>query len=298
MEVQRGAIRSIIETANNIGADIVHLGDIFDKPRADTLIVNMLIYQLYQLETTSQFYFIAGNHDVPYRSYKSIDEVSIGTIKRIERSYDPFLVEGEKEHIKFRYIPAGKSPIVKEAYNVGIEDYLLHSQVCPESTSWILAHHLTFQDRSPIIAEGLCVEDWIRAFPNARLFTIGDNHSGFIKQTKEALFIVPGSMTRQTIDQADYQPRSYVVEWKSPYDVEVIDEIKTDTNPKMTESRYISTEGIKDERLNAFIQILKKQSDISLDFIENVRKFLSMNEIDMEVKREIRELFAELDVKI
>jgi hypothetical protein len=145
----------------------------------------------------------------------------------------------------------------------------LESRIYEESTEFLFLHQLTFASPAdmPPIDEGVLADDLLDRFPNINWICLGDNHHHFCVQRGNQFVVNPGCLVRQSADLIDYVPGFYVLDTSGQGSVEFV----TVPDSGRVSNAHITKEKERDERIEAFVSSLEKGTEMSLDFIQNLR---------------------------
>jgi DNA repair exonuclease SbcCD nuclease subunit len=265
---QESIVEWIVSKANEYECDIKIVGDIFDTPNVPSNIVSMFLRQVSKCKERIQF--IAGNHDLPWHSIDNLDNSSIGII------YNMSLHHARIYH--------GMTCGIWSDFN-GVEKGL-------PKTGLAFVHKLVFENSKsiPPNVSAITASDLLDFYPSSNWIFVGDNHHGFHYQKKNRHVINCGCITRQTSDFIDYEPRIWFVDTDLG---QVIEEMIPDNLP-MVDDSYIKSENEREGRIEAFVEGIKKNGKVTLDFIENIEKGLLKNKkLSKETVQCIRELCEE-----
>lgn len=249
---QYNLIKYVVDTANKKNCDIIINGDIFDSPTVPNIIVNMFIDLMKGL--TNKCYFIPGNHDLPQNCIDNINKSSIGILSNISNISDK-IIYGVESFAS--WIPFGKKDYIGDNRDI----LCIHRLVFP-----------SLKDVPPSV-EAICASDLLKEYPDTTWIFTGDMHKSFHYEKNGKHVVNPGSLYRGTVDQKDYQPIMYYVDT----DKDFVTEIKIPDNEELVDDSYIIEEKEKIDRIGAFVEGVKKNGKLSLDFILNVDNALKKN---------------------
>jgi DNA repair exonuclease SbcCD nuclease subunit len=256
----------VVQLANARKLPVVITGDIFNTARASTEVVTMALRALDSVE--AGVYLLPGNHDLPYHNWENVTRSSYGIL-------------------------AHSFPNVWEhpVWDVNASPFGLDESEHPSPI--VFTHQLVFQDEKarPSVAPdcGKIPEDLVEQFPNAQWIFTGDYHTAFHRilkrDTGEEVHVVnPGCLMRQVADYAEYQPVVFAVDTEAGT-IERI-ELKADSGAQITET-YLREADAKEERLEAFFELLSEKGTVALNFRENLERRLQNKEVPSGVKDEV-----------
>jgi len=265
---QENMVKYIVDKANEYECDIKIIGDIFDTPNVPSHIASMFIRQVSKCKEGIQF--IAGNHDLPFHSIESLANSTIGII-----------YEAAQHHSK-----------IYHGMTCGLWNDFGQLSTKGGISKIVFTHQLVFENKKaiPPNSEGLTPSDMLDLYPTAKYIFCGDNHTSFHYEKKGRHVFNPGSIYRGSSDQKNYKPLVYFVDTNLE---QYIEEYLPD-NEEIVDDSYIIEQDEKEERISAFVEKLKKNEAIELDFMKNIEKALLINKkLSKETVNMIRELCNE-----
>ena len=275
LETQRNALTLIANEAVEHEADVIVLGDIFDSTNETTNEVIGLVQEFaVLLETMNlKLYILAGNHDLPQHNLENIHRSAFNILIYSKNIY----------HLGQLKINDGKSTMNVSASNFGADD-LLNADI-------VFKHILCFPENEKIPPNDEIVKpsELFVQFENAKYIFTGDYHRQFVyAKGKTKKLINPGCLIRQAADMMDYEPVVFCIEFKNG-------ELTYTTLPipddeKLVTDEYLEKEEERNNRIEAFIERIIENEQVTFDFIENVHNLLKNNKIESEIKNTILEL--------
>lgn len=255
-EAQWSKVDQITQLQKKYNCRVINSGDIFDKWKTSPELLNECIIRFpLQMET------IIGNHDMPSHQinlmYKSGLQTltETGIVNQIPLQGDWGYDEDELGIYRFENRKSRKLMILHVMVYKGKEPY----PGCPD----LKCHQL------------------MKKFPNIDLIITGHNHQTFTFRKGNQLLVNPGSLTREDADQIDHKPCVFL------YDAE---QHKVKPHYLKIKKNVISREHIevkksKEKRINAFIEKLKQNWDITVSFDENLDRAFKKNKINKEIQQ-------------
>ena len=207
----------------------------------------------------NQFYTVYGNHDLPQHSMENAHKSGINTVQT-----------------------AGKLTVLRNGHwgddapaNSIYE--LLNTEEFQDVAIW---HKFTYTGDKPwpTCAETPATK-LLMQFPKYKLILTGDNHTPFVVKYRNRVLVNPGSLTRQTADQATHTPRVYI--WDAEKNI-----VKPVLLPIQVEAitrQHLEIKEERDNRMEAFISRLQEDWDISISFEDNLKVFFSINKLRKSV---------------
>jgi DNA repair exonuclease SbcCD nuclease subunit len=238
---------------------VVHPGDLFHHWKPSPWLLSMALKLL-----PDQFYTIYGQHDLPQHNLDLQDKTGIFTLER-----------------------AGKIKVLEECHygqepNKGS---LFFPNLNPDRLmlAW---HHLTYITPPFPGATGGNARSILMKYPQFDLIVTGDNHQSFSTGSNIANILVnPGSLTRQTADQIDFQPR--VALWYAE-DNKIV-WINIPIAKDVISREHIEKVEQRDARIDAFVSSFKEDYEVGLSFEQNLEEFFNKNNVRDSVKQIIYE---------
>ena len=226
---------------------VLHAGDLFHHWKPSPWLISMTIEHL-----PKHFFTIYGQHDLPQHNWELREKSGIYTLEK-----------AGKLHV-LKGVHYGQEPGDKGDLDTNI-------------LAW---HHMTYiTSPFPGASEGQATAI-LRKYPQFDLIVTGDNHQSFATGYKGRLLVNPGSMTRQTAAQIDFQPR--VALWYA--DTNTIEWINLPIAENAITREHIDEKKKNDNRLSAFIDNLNKDWSTESSFEQNLERFIGENQIDNSVK--------------
>jgi len=260
-DFQFSIIENILDITKKQNANLVIAGDIFDRAVPGQKIINTLLKLFHKYNSIEKF-IIAGNHDLPYHNFQLINESGYGTI-----------IQGKTI-----------------SHNDLITEHHFNTEI-KEHASIVLCHHLCFENEKsiPPHINAITAKDLIKMYLKANIIICGDNHHGFIKNFKDKIIIVPGSITIQSVTEFNITPSVYLLEIENK---KCIDhkQIKLKNPIEMLTDTHIKKQQQRNEHIDNFINLLKNKRKMSLSFIDNINAILNNKNIEQSVKDIIIEL--------
>ena len=248
LEHQAHRLNCIVDYANRKRCNILIAGDIFHRAKPPVHIVNLFLSAMAQVDC--EVFIMPGNHDLHYRD-ATMEKTAYEILHNLAKSGANRL---RQIHDIFNSVPYGTEDI-------------LGNDLTMLETRPIALHVLTFRTEADVpygcknyeTAKSLCVK-----YPKHNLIIVGDMHKPFTYSNGEQRVINCGSMTVQSINEAEYDHGFW-------YNEEFI---KFDDSVQLLQ---IDREGERqrDERIDAFVEQLAKQEGISIDYLENLQNALT-----------------------
>jgi len=248
LDSQRQAIRFVLEKTKEKNAELCIVGDLFEYPIVHPSVVNMFFAELHG--AGDKVYLIAGNHDLPYHSWKNVNRSSFGEVMF------------GKEVLDLRYLG--------RAAHFGNRMY-------GNETGLYFLHEYIYKDEdkcNPWEKErGKSAQQLLDLYPKAKWIFVGDNHHKFVYKKNNRYVINPGCLLVQEADMIDYEPAIFFVDTEKG----IIEEILLPKFGELITDEYLKEEKKRFEGIEAFVESVKKSGEVSLSFEDNLKKAISKN---------------------
>lgn len=263
---QKLMVRNIVSIANKYNVPLCIVGDLFNKGTVPEYLMIMLIEEFSNIN--KKVHILAGNHDLPYHSMENIENSSIGVFFSLAKGHNK-IVHGMSEFgawLDFNTESSGS-----------LDDVLF-------------VHMLVFKllKSIPPNCDGLTASQLLEKYPNYKWIFVGDNHKNFHYENEGRHVINGGCTIRQSSDEKLYKPSVFYVDTEK----EIVERIYLDDNVEMIDDEYLQKEEERDNRITAFVEGIKKSTNISLSIIDNIEKAISKNKktLDEDTIKMIRSL--------
>lgn len=271
---QEYVLTQIADIANEEGASVAIVGDIFDTPKVAQRIEVMFLD--FCDKVRNNVYVIAGNHDLPYHSWKNVDNSSFGVI--------------------------WKSGKVKHLNEIGVAAHFGEEERSYISSGLVFKHILTFPDKEsmPPNVNAISAEELAYKYSAFQYIFTGDYHHNFhsiinYDDKYDVNICNPGCITRQTADYKNYM--TSVIEYNCSSDIEdgmIIFHELDDGGDNVITDEYLREAENREDRISAFVDAIKIKGEISLDFKKNIDFELRSVDFDKSLRDIILE-FMEVE---
>jgi predicted phosphodiesterase len=267
LEFQFSLLLFILENCVRYKADLIIAGDIFDKAQPGIELINLcsdLLRTFFKEQGyKNKIIACAGNHDLPYHNFDNFWNSGFGTLLVHES------IQDKNDKIDIEHFNTNKN----------------------NTKNMVICHHLVYEKEVPLYIEGMTAKETLEMYANANWIFCGDNHSGFHHEQNGRHVIVPGSIYIDSADRKKYKPCVWFVDTET----EEIKQIFLPNPIEMITDNYLKKEKERNERLDSFVEIIKSKGAVSLSFIENLKKKLTLLSFNNEVKNLITEIQNELE---
>ena len=146
-----------------------------------------------------------------------------------------------------------------------------------------LIHKLVYQGKPPFPGAenyGGTGKALIKQMPGFDLLLTGDNHQTFVERFGETILVNAGSFTRQSATQIDHKPCVFL--WDA--ETNEVEQVFLPINKDVISRDHIEIQEERNERIEAFVSSLSKETEIVLFYEENMKKYLDANKISKDVQ--------------
>ena len=258
MAFQKLVLSNISDLSNSFNIPICIVGDIFNTATVPDHVKNLFIEFA---NNSYMIYGLAGNHCLPYHSWKNMNNSSFGVL--------------------------WNSGVINSLKDIGIY-YHFGEEAQGDDTGIVFYHQLVFPDikSMPPNTKALVAQDMLDMFPDAKWICLGDYHRAFHYEKNGRHVINPGCITIQTADMKDYDPSIYIVDT----DNETVEMVKLTNSKHNIVDDYLRTEEERETRISSFIESVRRADDIGFDFNANVEEGLKKNKFSKRTKDMISRL--------
>lgn len=236
LDTQRQMLRFLVATANAHRVPMVACGDIFDKPRVATAVVNMAMEEL--SKAGFGVFLLEGNHDLEGHAVASLSSVSLGTMLQM-----------------FPRVPQIDG--IQDAQPFGMDN--------PTGAKVAFTHQLVFKDERsrPPMAKGKTALEILDQFPNAHWIFTGDHHSAWHFEHGGRHVVNPGCTIIHAADMIGEVAKCALVD----IDAGTVEWIEIPDDPANLSDAHLRTEEARVSRVEAFLEKVQGQGEAKiLDF--------------------------------
>lgn len=269
METQRQNVREVIDLAQKHGANILHAGDILDIPRTPPNVLTLLLSELSRFQGT--MFLIGGNHSIQYHKQEFLMESSLGVLA---------CVSGLGDNNGIQYLECTDST----------EDGRFEQWAPVSDYGVVLIHTLTFKKSNDILfgMKATSAPKLIDKFDGYKYLVTGDNHTSFLYEEDGHFVINPGSLNIQSAAHADYEPCVYLLDNEKG----TVERIPLQPYHKFVTDNHLVEKRERDGRIESFVETIKKNGKVKLDFESNLAysaKDMEQDVLDIldEIKQEV-----------
>lgn len=263
---QEAMLAKISSVATKNKVPVFVAGDIFHKAKEDPEAVSLALRHMRK----NKWYGIPGQHDLPGHNLQRIGESSFWNL--VEAGVLEY-VEGIVE-LKDLYLIG---------HSFGMEPINANELLEQRDKKIVgLAHQMVWESEPfPDAPEKGNVKNVAKQYNGYHALVFGDNHQGFTTSFRKGKGMVTivncGVAIRRTRAEIDYQPRCYVL-----FDDMSVKAVKLPTENDIITEQEVREKG--NEKLQAFVETLLKQTEVSLSFTYNLKRLLEELEPEPAVK--------------
>lgn len=247
------------ELAERYDCPVLHAGDLLDHWRSSPLLLSTAINQM-----PPKFWTVMGNHDLPQHNLEQSVKSGIRTLEAAEA---------------INILPGchmGQTPT---------RDHMLWIANRPV----LVWHEGVWKGEKPWPnCTALQAIEVLEQFPDFDLIVTGDFHTPCIEKLEGRLLVNPGSLMRQTADQIDFKPRVYA--WNAEENKAT--PIYLPIDPDAVSRDHLNKVKDRDTRIEAFVARLQGQWTVDLNFEDNIKRFMTENELDARTQEIILKAIA------
>lgn len=258
-----GKVDFVFEEAAQRDIPILIAGDIGHRPQWPNWLIEKFMEKINLYDVDIKI--CMGQHDVPEHNLELYPRSGVGVLLRSD--YLTFV--------------DGDSPdIVAFDYGEGI---------CHEDEAFVaVTHQMVIEDKpewpGQVADSALSL---LKKFKGYKLILCGDNHKPFVVEHDGRILVNPGSLMRTTADQIDHKPRVYL------WDGQEVEPVYLPIEQGVISREHIDIGKDRDHRISAYVDRLKTNYEIGLDFKKNMAEHFKTNRTRNEIKGRVWEAMEE-----
>jgi len=261
MSAQANMLRQINTIALEHNVGLLVAGDVFDRAKEPPKIE---IMAMNYLQTA---WLVPGQHDMPQHNPELLDEASYGVLSKFNtpRAIDLDIYE----------FPWGAELVPLE-----------EQEKTPTKLTCAVVHALVWQGEEPYpgAPKKGNVQNLVKLLHGYDFIVAGDNHKGFVTKVDDTVIVNCGSTMRRNVGQINYQPCVHVI-----FDDKTVESIPLDISKDKISTEHKDKTVEKEDRIDAFVETLKEDVEISLSFQSNLERYMEANDVEQPVKDLIME---------
>jgi len=287
LQTQDHKIGQVVRLQEKFGCPILHGGDVFHKWYGDVdkaKVANLVTRAMRVFP--EEMFAIPGNHEMPSHDINNIDQSVYQTMveaRRIKTCEGKVfnLIGNMEDYVNLKFRAFGFPYGIELQMRMGGDGKPYKSG---EIKGAAIAHVLTYKGRRPFPGANLGCETLMRKLAGYDLILTGDNHKPFIHKKGRQLLVNPGSLTRQRSSET-HRPRVYL--WYAK--TNTVEPYYLQYDEKAVTRKHIQEKEEREDRVANFIDKLKTNVKIDIDFRVNMQRHLraNKNKIDKRTKEMI-----------
>lgn len=238
---------------------IIVAGDIFDSPQVPYEVTNKCIQMFKAHPIHVPVLTIYGQHDLRFHNLESKEKTPLNTLEKAGAvktlSSVPCSINQDVNIDVYGCSWGEEIPTITDENTINIlaiHRMIIHKEpLWPGQTDYTEAEHFLKKN-------------------NFNLIVSGDNHNPFVFPYKHKILVNPGSLMRQTSAQIEHKPRIYI--YDTNYGEVEKHFIPISSIDHVMNLKKVEKEKVRNEELESFIETLKENRDIGLDFIANLQE--------------------------
>lgn len=242
---------------------ILDAGDLFEHWKPSPYLLKWALENL-----PNGIITIPGNHDLPAHNLDLYEKSGLAVLEaagKIQVLMNDPLYDHD-EHIEIYPFPWGAE--LKSIENT------------PPYKKVALVHTMTYIGRSYPGCKDPGALQLLKKMQGYDLIIVGHNHQHFMVNYNGRKLISPGSLTRTTADQINYEPCVFL--WYA--DTNQIEAIPVPIKKDVISREHIDAVERKDERIDSFVSRLSDDMEIGLSFEQNLENYFGSHRTRQGVK--------------
>jgi DNA repair exonuclease SbcCD nuclease subunit len=249
-------VDNVFALAVEMSVPIIIAGDLGHRPQWPNWLIEKFMEVADGYE--SEIMVVFGQHDIPEHNLELYPRSGIGVLIRSE------------------YVMLAENGIYPD---LAIEAFDYSENIeGSDKANIAVAHQMVIEDKPEWpgqVADS--AKSLLKKFPEYKLILTGDNHKPFVVEYEGRILVNPGSMMRTTADQIDHKPRVYL------WDGEGVEPVYLPIEEGVISREHIDVGQHRDERITAYVERLKTNYEIGLDFKKNMTEHFKVNRTRKEI---------------
>jgi DNA repair exonuclease SbcCD nuclease subunit len=254
----------IFEEAARREIPILVAGDLGHRPQWPNWLIEKFMERINFYDPSINV--VLGQHDIPEHNVELYPKSGVGVL--IQSDHVSLIPKDGPEFFGFDY--------GEDIYHDDCKDCVA------------VAHQMVIEDKAEwpgqVADSALSL---LKKFKRYKLILSGDNHKPFVVEHEGRILVNPGSMMRSTADQADHKPRVYL------WDGEVVEPVYLPIEEGVISREHIDVVQDRDSRITAYVDRLKTNYEIGLDFKKNMAEHFKANRTRKEIEGRVWEAMEE-----
>jgi len=258
------------ELQKKYNCPVLDSGDVFDQWKSPPWLEVLALKN-----TPDQFYTIPGNHDLPGHNIANLSRSSLAVLEAAGKA-------------TVLLAPLTVGNLVIHPFPWGTKPTALTGEKKPGFFYVAICHIMTFQGELPWPGcEDTESGRLLRMMKGYDLVLTGHNHKPFVVVGKDSRILVnPGSLMRTNADQMDHTPRVYL--WY-PDGGPIVNPVPVPIEQNVISRVHLDKKEERDKRMEAFVEKLNGDYEISSQFDKNLEAFFHKNKVRSSVKQLVME---------
>ena len=262
----------IIDKSNEYNVPIIVAGDLGHHSIWGDKLLSVIIPIF--LRCKNGVYVVPGQHDLPYHRIENYQKSALGVLQ--SASAITVLLENNPSindlHKLLLYVfPYGEEMVNPSSKSIdGVKMAVTHQMVVQDKLLW---------DGQTGASKA---KNLLKKFDEYDIILSGDNHKMFVSEYQGRTLVNPGSMMRTTIAQIDDTPSVFLLTDDKKV-TQIPLPIRDDAFLDIYIDGYLSDDD-KNERLDAYVERLESNVELTLSFEENLTNYIHSNNIEKEVE--------------
>lgn len=250
---------------------VLDSGDVFDQWKSPPWLEALALRNI-----PAQFHTVPGNHDLPGHNLKNLEKSSLNVLEAAGKA-KILLQLHTVNNINIYPFPWGSELTAYPEPNKGQESHF-NVAIC---------HVMTYEGDCPYPGcEDTEAGRLLRKMKGYDLVLTGHNHKPFVVRSRDGRLLVnPGSLMRTTADQEDYQPRVYL--WFA--EENEVEAVFVPIESGVISRQHLEKKAERDKRMEAFIENLSGEYEISSQYEKNLEAFFLKNKVRTSVQQLVME---------
>lgn len=249
-EAQWNKVGQVAALQEQYQCPVMHAGDLFHHWKPSPYLISETIFHL-----PKQFITVAGQHDLPQHNLELFHKSGMNTLLMAEA---------------INWIKDGGN------FGQGVGSWFIY-----DGRKVGVWHHFVWdgKDLPWPGCDFITARQVLKDNPEFDLIVTGDYHRPFTYEYKGRLLVNCGCLTRQVADYDDHKPRVYL--WNAETNTVKLHYLKIQQG--VINRDHIQVKEERDKRMDAFIERLSDDWEISISFEENLKRFISSNTLRKSV---------------
>lgn len=255
------------EICEKYNIPMIIAGDIFHRWKNSPYLIKTVI------ESMPDFICIPGQHDLPRHSIELYKQSSLAVLEAAEKAI-VILKPGEVVNPSDYWEVEDDWLIVGFPFGTEVKNF--RRRKGDNRKAVCLIHDLIIKSKNSFPGAKVQVgHRLLNKFKGYNLIVSGDNHQSFIEEKENRLLINCGSISRQSSEQIDHEPKFYL--WYA--EDNSYKELKIPIEKNVISTAHNEKQKDKDQRIDDYIDAMSSNYNKQLDFEVNIENHIRENEV-------------------